>query len=60
LENPAMMDLQKDVRFDDFVIGTRSRRANFVARGVLSVRRSDREMKRNAEIGPITKSLWFD
>jgi hypothetical protein len=29
---------------------------NLVARGVLSVRRSDSEMKRNAEIGLFTKS----
>jgi len=33
-----------------------SRRANLVARGVLKVRRSNSEMKRNAEIGIFTKS----
>jgi len=44
------------IRFDDFVKRPRSRRANLVARGVLKVRRSDSEMKRNAEIGLFTKS----
>jgi hypothetical protein len=42
--------------FDDFVKRRRSRRANLVARGVLEVRRSDGEMKRNAEIRLFTKS----
>ena len=50
------MDSQKIIRFDDFVKRPRSRRANLVARGVLKVRRSDREMKRNAEIGLFRKS----
>jgi hypothetical protein len=31
-----------------------------VARGVLEVRRSDSEMKRNAEIGLFTKSSLFE
>jgi hypothetical protein len=32
---------------------------NLVSRGVLIVRRSDNEMKRNAEVGLITKSSKF-
>jgi hypothetical protein len=44
------------IYFDGFVKGPRSRRASLVARGVLEVRRSDSEMKRNAEIGPFMKS----
>jgi hypothetical protein len=35
---------------EDF-LSARSRRANLVERGVVKVRRSDSEMKRNAEIG---------
>ncbi len=46
----------KVIRFDDFVKRPMSRRANLVARGVLKVRRSASEMKRNAEIGLLTKS----
>jgi hypothetical protein len=34
-------------------------RASLVAQGVLPVRRSDGEMKRNAEIGLFTKSSRF-
>jgi hypothetical protein len=51
-----LMSSQKVIRIDDFVKRPRSRRANLVARGVLTVRRSDNEMKRNAEIGLFTKS----
>ena len=40
---------------DGFVKRPRSRRANLAERGVLEVRRSDSEMKRNAEIGFSTK-----
>jgi hypothetical protein len=43
-------------RFDDFVERRGSRRANLVARGVLTVRRSNSEMKRNAELGFFTKA----
>jgi len=43
---------------DDFVKRPRSRRAILVARGVLEVRRSASEMKRNAEIGLFTKSSF--
>jgi hypothetical protein len=50
------MGSQKVIRFDDFVKSPRSRRANLVSRGVLAIRRSDNEMKRNAEIGLFTKS----
>jgi hypothetical protein len=49
-------ELVKVIRFDDFVKSPRSRRANLVSRGVLAVRRSGNEMKRNAEIGLFTKS----
>ena len=34
-------------------------RENLVSRGVLTVRRSDSEMKRNAEIGLFTKPSGF-
>jgi hypothetical protein len=34
-------------------------RASLVARGVLPVRRSDNEMKRNAEVGLFTMSLML-
>ena len=54
------MALKNVVRSDDFVIRPRSRRASLVARGVLAVRRSAGEMKRNAEIDLITKSsTWL-
>jgi hypothetical protein len=53
------MEPQKLIRFDDFVKGTRSRRESLVARGVLAVRRSGSEIKRNAEIGLFTKSSGF-
>jgi hypothetical protein len=52
----ALMKPQKVIGSDDFVKGPRSRRANLAARGVLEVRRSDSEVKRNAEIGLFTKS----
>jgi hypothetical protein len=39
---------------DGVVKSPSSRRANLVSRGVLLVRRSDSEMKRNAEIGLLT------
>jgi hypothetical protein len=54
-----MLDPQEFIHFDDFVRRTRSRRASLVARGVLPVRRSDNETKRNAEIGLLTKSSKF-
>jgi hypothetical protein len=50
------MNSKKIIRIDDFVKRPRSRRANLVPRGVLSVRRSGSEMTRNAEIGLFTKS----
>jgi len=46
---------QKAIRIDGFVKRPSSRRANRVEWGVLHVRRSDNEMKRNAEIGLFTK-----
>jgi hypothetical protein len=46
-------NLQRVTPNDDFVKRPSSRRAK---RGVLPVRRSDRALKRNAEIGRFTKS----
>lgn len=51
-----MMDSQKVIHIDDFVKRSRSRRPNLMARGILAVRRSDSEMKRNEKIGLFTKS----
>ena len=51
-----MMNWLQGARIDNFVKRPRSRRANLVERGVLKVRRSDSEVKRNAEIGLFTKS----
>jgi hypothetical protein len=53
---PRNINSQKVVYADDFVKSPSSRLANLVSRGVLAVRRSDREMKRNAEIGFFTRS----
>ena len=53
------MNSQKVIRIDGFVKRPSSRRANFVECGVLTVRRSDNEMKRNAEIGLFTKPSRF-
>jgi hypothetical protein len=53
-------NIQKVIRIDGFVKRPRSRRTNLVARNVLKVRRSDNEMKRNAEIGLFTKTSRFD
>jgi hypothetical protein len=45
----------KVIRINGFVKSPSSRRASRVESGVLSVRRSDNAMKRNAEIGLFTK-----
>jgi hypothetical protein len=49
------MSSKKTPRLDGFVKGPSSKRANLVSRGFLFVRRSDDEMKRNAEIGLFTE-----
>jgi hypothetical protein len=51
-----LMDSQKVLWADGFVKSPSSRHANLVAQSVLAVRRSDREMKRNAEMGFFTMS----
>jgi hypothetical protein len=51
-----VMKSQHIIGSDELAKGPRSRRANLVARGVLVMRRSDSEMKRNAEIGLFTNS----
>jgi hypothetical protein len=43
------------LKFDGFARGPTSRRADLVTGGELPVRRSGREMKRNAEIALFTK-----
>ncbi|HSM90877.1 MAG TPA: hypothetical protein VLT56_12735 [Desulfobacterales bacterium] len=55
-----MMNQEKVIRIDGFVKRPSSRRANLVECGVLSVRRSDSGMKRNAEIGLFTKLSIID
>jgi hypothetical protein len=47
------------IHLNGFVKRPRPRRANLVARGLITVNRSDSEMKRNAEIGLSTKSSKF-
>jgi hypothetical protein len=47
--------VERNTQIDGFVKRPSSRRASLAARGVLVVRRSASEMKRNAEIGFFTK-----
>jgi hypothetical protein len=51
--------LLKIIRYDDFVKSSSSRRANLVSRDALAVRRSDNEMKRNAEIEFFYEAITF-
>jgi hypothetical protein len=56
IDKALLMNSQEVMRLVDLARRPRSRRANLATRGVLPGRRSDREMKRNAEIGLLAKS----
>ena len=47
--------LRGAIHLDGFVKGSRPMRVNLVARGILTERRGDNQIKRNAEIGLFAK-----